>query len=111
MTGGEEVLDLVEAARRLGERPADLRRRLDGALVVRFGAFEVERRASTLVAVRRLPSDETPLWRRRAEAERERLRREAAAGNSAARRALAELGEAVPPPRHWSERDEGEGEV
>jgi hypothetical protein len=42
------------------------------------------------------------------EAAREQLRRAAAAGDRAARRALQDLGEALPPIRHWSERDDGE---
>lgn len=72
----------------------------------------LERRASALVAVRRLArGGDTPQWRRRADAERERLREAARAGNPTARRALADIGEAPPPPRPWSDtdRDDEEG--
>ena len=44
--------------------------------------------------------------RARGEAARQQLRRAAAEGDRAARRALADLGEVPPPLRHWSERDD-----
>jgi hypothetical protein len=106
----EEVLPFFEAARRVGERPDDLRRRLSSAPVVRCGVFEAELRTTELVALRRL-EHEVPRWRLVAEAARRKLRADAARGDRAARKALRELGEDLPAVRHWScsERDDDEG--
>jgi hypothetical protein len=52
--GEEELVPLVEAARRHGEHPAELRRRLEASETVRLGAFEAELRTSSLVALRRV---------------------------------------------------------
>ncbi len=64
--GEEEVVALIEAARRLGVRPEELRRRLTAAQVVRVGVFEVERRTTRDVALRRIErgGDDVPRWRR-----------------------------------------------
>jgi hypothetical protein len=118
----EEILPLFEAARRGGERPADLRRRLSAAQVVRCGAFEAELRTSELVALRRVAgagAEEVPRWRAVADAARRELRGAAARGDRRAIAALRDLGEtpprhsraANPVPRHWAdtERDEDEG--
>lgn len=73
--------------------------------VVRRAGLEFQRVATDLVVVRRVAID-VPQWRQRADAELERLRAAARAGDRGARRALAEIGLEAPPPAHWSEASE-----
>jgi hypothetical protein len=49
----EELVSVVDAARRLDLSPAELRRRLRAAEVVQIGRFHAELRQSELVALRR----------------------------------------------------------
>jgi hypothetical protein len=118
----EGVLPLLEAARRVGERAAELRRRLSSAQVVRLGPFEAELRTTDLVALRRVAGadvEAVPRWRAVAEAARRELRRAAGRGDRRAIAALRDLGETPPVrsraasqvPRHWADTerdDEGE---